>query len=193
MTATADSQHLTFSMRFAFGLALFFIIMVIYDQVFYWSTFEDYSFGYLVPLFAGYVVWDRWPVLKTYLFGTNEGHVDATTTPLMRITEAVMYCGLVLALLFFLLGGLLLASQGSSNLASLLMAVGLGGIILGLAFLVARQDTQGKHLSWKERMTFTFMFLFPALVWLVSAPMVMFLDTTLRVVLLEKVTVIVFN
>ncbi|MEM8549361.1 MAG: exosortase/archaeosortase family protein [Verrucomicrobiota bacterium] len=193
MTATAESQHLSFSMRFAFGLALFFVVLVIYDQVFYWSTFEDYSFGYLVPFFAGYVVWDRWPKLKSFLFGTNEGHIDAPITPLMRITEGVMYAGLVVALLFFLLGGLLHASQGISNQASLLMAVGLGGIILGLAFLVAREDTQGKRLSWKERMTFTFLFLFPALVWLVSAPMVMFLDNTVRVVLLEKVTIIVFN
>ncbi len=181
------------STKFAFFLALAFVGMVIYDQIYYWSTLEDYSFGYLVPIFVGYVVFDRWPKLRAMLFGKNEGHVDTPVTPLMRVTEIVMGLGLILSLVMFGLGGLILTSQGPSSQGSMMIAVGIGGIILGLAFLVAKEDTEGRKLSWKERLTFTFMFLFPALAWLVSAPMVMYLNSDVSLDLLEFVTVIVYN
>ncbi|MGE9292337.1 MAG: exosortase/archaeosortase family protein, partial [Puniceicoccales bacterium] len=175
-------------------LGLVFIGLVIYDQLFYWSTMEDYSFGYLVPIFVGYVIYDRWPKIRALLLGENDDQLTSTPPSLlMRVTELVFYLGLTMALLMFLLGGLILASQGPSNQGSMLMATGLGGIVLGLAFMVARDDSKGRILSWKERLGFTFLFLFPALAWLISAPMVMYMDSTVKLVLLEWVTKIVYT
>jgi len=193
MSDQNDLLSLPRSTQFAFVLGLAFVGMVIYDQIFYWSTMEDYSFGYLVPIFVGYVVFDRWPKLKALLFGENEGHTDTPVTPLMRVTEVVMGMGLVLSLLMYFFGGLILASQGATSQGSLMMAVGLGGIVLGLAFMVAKEDVKGRKLSWDERMTFTFLFLFPALAWLVSAPMVMYLNNDVAGELLKFVTIIVYN
>ncbi|MBC2594776.1 exosortase/archaeosortase family protein [Ruficoccus amylovorans] len=194
MPGKADFFSLPRTTQFAFWLGLVFVGLVIYDQLFYWSNMEDYSFGYLVPIFVAYVIYDRWPKVRALLLGENDSRL-ASTKPdwFMRTTEVVFYLGLTTALLMFLLGGLILASQGPSNQGSLLMAAGLGGIVLGLAFLVAREDTKGRILSWKERVGFTFLFLFPALAWLISAPMVMYMDSTVKLVLLEWVTKIVFS
>ncbi len=194
MPKKADFFSLPRSTQFAFWLGLLFVGLLIYDQYFYWSTMEDYSFGYLVPIFVGYVVYDRWPKIRALLLGENDDKLSSTKpTLLMRLTEVVFYLGLISALMMFLLGGLIRAAQGPSNQGSMLMAAGLGGIVLGLAFLVARDDTKGRTLSWKERLSFTFLFLFPALAWLISAPMVMYMDSTVKLVLLEWVTKIVYT
>ena len=31
-----------------------------------WSTRLDYAFGYLMPMFMAYVIWDRFPKIKIY-------------------------------------------------------------------------------------------------------------------------------
>ena len=194
MPKKADFFSLPRTTQFAFWLGLVFVGLVIYDQLFYWSNMEDYSFGYLVPIFVGYVVYDRWPKIRTLLLGENDDMLSSTKPSiLMRATEVVFYLGLLMALAMFLLGGLILASQGPSNQGSMLMAAGLSGIVLGLAFLVARDDAKGRVLSWKERLGFTFLFLFPALAWLISAPMVMYMDSTVKLILLKWVTHIVFT
>lgn len=48
-------------------LILGFALYTIWDQFFWWGTREDYSFGYLVPLFAAYVLYDRWPVIRSVM------------------------------------------------------------------------------------------------------------------------------
>ncbi|MFI5337703.1 MAG: exosortase, partial [Opitutales bacterium] len=44
----------------ALGLAGGFMAFVAWDQSHWWRVKEDYSFGWLVPLFTGYVIYDRW-------------------------------------------------------------------------------------------------------------------------------------
>jgi exosortase len=48
---------------FFFGLALAgcFMAFVAWDQSFWWRENENYSYGWLVPVFIGYVIFDRWP------------------------------------------------------------------------------------------------------------------------------------
>ena len=58
-------------------MLLGFAAFMVWDQLFWWGNREDYSFGYLVPLFAAYVVYDRWPVIRSYLFtGAKPGDAD---------------------------------------------------------------------------------------------------------------------
>lgn len=173
-------------------LLIGFLGFLIYDQQYYWRTKEDYSFGFLVPLFVGYVLFERWPQIKAYLLGTDSAQRSYFGGPLMTVTSIVFGLGLVVSLLAFALGGVLRV-QGPSNLASLLIAGGCGGIILGMVYFNTDEDVQGRRLAWKERTTVTLLFLFPALAWLVSAPLVMFMESTARVVLQEYVTTIVFS
>ena len=60
----------------AFGLLLLLVLFMIWDQFFWWQTNDEYSFGYLVPLFAAYVAYDRWPLIRGFLFGSSDGGSD---------------------------------------------------------------------------------------------------------------------
>ena len=62
----------------AFCLIFGFALYTAWDQFYWWGNREDYSFGYLVPLFAGYVLYDRWPVIRSYLF---LGHAPGQPAP----------------------------------------------------------------------------------------------------------------
>lgn len=175
------------------ALLLGFTAFVCYDQYYYWSTQAEYSFGYIVPLFVGFVLNERWPKIKGYLLGTDKSYIHAPRTGAATALEGLFGLGLVLALGLFMLGGAIRISQGPGNLASLLIAVGFGGIVLGLIFINSGTDAEGKSYALKSRLALTFLFLFPALVWLISAPMVMYLDSDVKLILMEWVSVIVFH
>ncbi len=55
--------------RFALILAVLFMAFISWDQMHWWNTREDYMFGFLVPLFVAYVIWDRWPKIYTLVMG----------------------------------------------------------------------------------------------------------------------------
>ena len=42
-----------------------------WDQWAIWSTKQDYTFGYLVPAFSLYVLWERWSALRPLLTGES--------------------------------------------------------------------------------------------------------------------------
>ncbi len=175
------------------ALVLAFAAFVCYDQYYYWSTQAEYSFGYIVPLFVGFVLNERWPQIKAYLLGTAENTTKAPRDGITILLEALFAVGLAASLGVFLLGGAIRISQGPGNLASLLVAAGFAGIFLGMAFFSGGEDAEKQSYSLWSRLGFTFLFLFPALVWLISAPMVMYLDSDVKLILMQWVSIIVFH
>tara|TARA_A100001015_G_scaffold53231_2_gene58370 strand:+ start:414 stop:1529 length:1116 start_codon:yes stop_codon:yes gene_type:complete len=174
------------------GLAGF----MIWDQVYWWGDRDDYSFGYLVPLFAAYVLYDRWPILSSYLFnGARPRESMAANTPgvLSRILGGVAVAGFLSSLLLYGIGALLRAVTGPQNPASLAIAAGFAGITLSTVFIISRTRADGQPVPLINRFSFVLLFLFPALIWLLSAPLVSVLETKVRVFLLTKVTIVVFN
>jgi membrane protease YdiL (CAAX protease family) len=63
--------HLTANVPSAFMAALLlggsFLLFVAWDQSHWWSQKEDYSFGWLVPLFVAYVLSDRGVLKRLWL------------------------------------------------------------------------------------------------------------------------------
>jgi hypothetical protein len=41
--------------------------ILIWDQLGWWTTDEEYHFGFLIPLFAGFVFMERWPAIRSIL------------------------------------------------------------------------------------------------------------------------------
>ncbi len=175
------------------GLALF----MVWDQFYWWGNREDYSFGYLVPLFAAYVLYDRWPVIRSYMFcghapGEAPGPVVAGrgATPLFELLAMlVFFTGAGL----YAIGALLRSVTGPQNPASLAIAVGFGGVFLSTVFIFTKDSADGTPMPLKQRLALTALFLFPAMIWMLSAPLVSVLETKVRVFLLTKVTIVVFN
>ena len=175
-----------------------FAVYMIWDQSFWWGDREDYSFGYLVPFFVIYVLYDRWSVIRSYLYhGDRSGDLPSMESEgkqsLVRVLEYVAMSGFCVALLMFLLGALLRSVSGPQNPVSLAIAIGFCGILLSSVFIMSREHINGEPMSLRSRLGLTFLFLFPALIWLLSAPLMAGFEKAIRVFLLTKVTIVVFN
>lgn len=174
-----------------------FAVFMVWDQFHWWGELEDYSFGYLVPLFSAFVVYDRWPIIRSYLFfgkGPDEVLPDAQPSP----DSSTFLEWLALAVFtgsagLYAIGALLRSVTGPQNPASLAIAAGFAGIALSIIFIFTKQSANGKPMALKQRLALTFLFLFPVLIWLISAPLVSVLENKIKLFLLTKVTIIVFN
>jgi len=185
-----------------FGLMLAATAYVIWQQSFFWSHREDYSFGYLVPLFVAYVVFmDRWESIRGYLTGEA---ADAAENPAYKLRpkdsagaiplfEGLALLGLAVGLLFIGFGAFHRAVSGPHDRGVFAVSLGLAAFILSMAFLISDADARGRFYTLASRFKFTFIFLFPALIWLVSSPMLYGLEKTIQILLLEKVTIIVYH
>ena len=81
----------------ALGIAAGFFAFVAWDQSYWWREKADYSFGWLVPIFALYVVRERWPQILAALSACAAAGVRArrarekfcsTLSPLSRSSSA---------------------------------------------------------------------------------------------------------
>ncbi|MFP4260155.1 MAG: exosortase/archaeosortase family protein [Opitutales bacterium] len=174
-----------------------FALYLVWDQLHWWGNREDYSFGYLVPLFVAYVIYDRWPKIRGLLgHGADEDDLagqqvnDSKWLPLL---EGLAFAAGFVCILLFGTGALIRAATGPQDTASLVLAGSFAGLVLSTLFIFAKERADGRPLSLRARIGLTLLFLFPALIWMLSAPMVSFLETKVRVFLLSKVTVIVFG
>ena len=169
---------------------------MIWDQVYWWNNRDDYSFGFLVPLFALYVLYERRSLIIEYLTRYHEESVEDSQESKDFLTQAIniFFIGVFTsgAILFFL-GALIRIATTPQNPASLAIAMGFSMILLATAFIFSEETLEGSKLSIRERFSFMMLFLFPALIWLVSAPLVSVLETKVRVFLLTQVTIIVFS
>ena len=171
---------------------------MVWDQFFWWSNNEDYSFGFLVPFFVGYVVYMRWPIVRSYLFcGAPPGQpaqltrVAPSTTG--RAVEWVFTVILLGSLALYGLGMLVRMATGPEHFASLAVALSFFGLLLSSVFIFSKETVAGDPIGIGARMDLVLLFVFPGLIWLLSAPMLPVIDNALRVFLMEKVTVVVFG
>ncbi len=181
---------------FACLLLIGFAGFMVWDQFYWWGSLDDYSFGYLVPFFAAYILYDRWPILSGYLFhGAQPGKVmpEASAGILSRLLGGLAVAGFMASLLLYGVGALLRSVTGPQNPASLAIAAGFAGITFSLVFIMSKTRADGKTMPLGNRLSLVMLFLFPALIWLLSAPLVSVLETKIRVTLLTQVTIIVFN
>jgi exosortase/archaeosortase family protein len=179
------------------GFALF----LVWDQWRWWSTKEDYAFGYLVPLFVGYVVWDRWPALHRRFRDTSAG---CPPRWLRRVLALLAASGLILGGALFALGAFYRAGAGASQPGSLALAAGFAIGALSLVYLSAAGSSpllaspaDSRKSPWRavgnsREVRIVALFVFPTLVWVISAPLVAALERSLSVFLLQKVTAVVF-
>lgn len=203
MSETSENysfKNLLSSQIAAAFILLGFAALMIWDQVFWWVKNEDYSFGFLVPFFVGYVLCHRWPVIRSYLFRGVKPDQSPTSGPSSvsspagtRALEWLAVVGFLASLSLFAIGMMIRMATGPQNPASLAIALSFSGLLLSSVFIFTKETVDGKPMSLKARLSVTLLFVFPALIWLLSAPMVAVLDNKIRVFLMNKVTVVVFG
>ena len=90
MTFNATLQRYRIQLLFIIPLFVALYFRIIPDMVKQWAQDDNYSHGFLVPLIAGYFLWQRWPELK-----------DKIVTP-SNLGLAVIILGLLQLLLGWL-------------------------------------------------------------------------------------------
>ncbi|MDR2863380.1 MAG: exosortase/archaeosortase family protein [Puniceicoccales bacterium] len=161
--------------------------VVIGEQWILWGTRVDYSFGYLVPFFCLYVLYDRWPQIKEILFAEKKEPVPPPP-PCSKLWDVPVFIVLFTGLLIFGLGASMRIVNGPNIPATYLNTGGFTILFLGIAWLLSEKNTNGRALSFKERLDFLALFVFPALVWIISGPFHYFVDTRVKIHLLGMVT-----
>ena len=109
---------------------------------------------------------------------------------LVQILALVMVVG---GLGSFLLGVLYRAMEGQNLITSNLLAFGYANLLLGGAYLYLDRRRDGRPIPFLERWHLALLFLFPAVIWMLSVPMFHALHKTISTFLMNKVAVVVFH
>jgi exosortase/archaeosortase family protein len=197
----------------ALGLGVGFLAFVAWDQSHWWRVKQDYSFGWLVPLFVIFVIYDRWPKIAAALSGCAAAGSPRAMGWQKWVLRLLVGAALAFGVLMFLLGSFYRAGAGTSQPGTLAITMGAAAILLPLLFVNAPEpggagpvisgsaaepaapESGGQKMRPgifdDARVRLAALFLFPALVWLVSAPMVSAVETQLNLMLLRKVVTVV--
>lgn len=195
------STQLSREAKCVFILLILSALFLIWDQLYWWETIAEYSFGYIVPILAGYILWERWPKIKAILFGLNTStsgentfwkKVEHKYPALVSIFEILALLVIVAGLFFFWGGSLVRAAQGHRVGASLAIASSFGCIALAGIFLISKYAAKKTIIPIGQRIQLTSLFLFPSFVWILSIPIIDELQRKLSLFLLDKVTSVVF-
>ncbi|AHF91475.1 exosortase [Opitutaceae bacterium TAV5] len=175
-------------------VAAAFMGFIAWDQSHWWRLKEDYGFGWLVPAFVAFVVYDRWPRIKTAAAACMAPDSPRATGG-ARITLGVVFTlSALFGILLFFAGAFYRAGAGASYPGTLAITLGSAGILFALLFLntPATPSARPSRLLDDARVQLLALFVFPVLVWLVSAPMVSVVENNLSLFLLNRVTSVVF-
>ncbi len=190
MTTVVPAPFLT-----ALLLGAGYLSFVAWDQSWWWRQKEDYSFGWLVPCFVAFVVYDRWPRITAALRACAAPGSPRAAGGAGRFLVAAVYVTLAGGVALFALGTLYRAGAGASQPGTLAISLGAAALLLTTFFLQAPvpegPPTPAAGLSADARLRLAALFVFPALVWLVSAPMVSVVENDLSLFLLRLVSRIV--
>ncbi len=185
---------LTLPFWLAILLSAGFMAFVAWDHSHWWTNREDYGFGWLVPIFVLYVVHDRWARIAGAV-ADSRGPESPRVTGWKKWSLGTVVGGMMLGgALMFLLGAFYRAGAGPSHPGSLALSLGTGAIGLSLLFVNAPEAASTRRSGFRAdaRVKLVGLFMFPALVWLVSAPMVSVIENQLSLFLLNKVISVVF-
>lgn len=178
---------------FVVVLILSLAAFMVWDQSYWWDSRDDYSFGYLVPLFALFVIYDRKEAIIDFITQADSNKENNEKTESLWIFNLVALSCFIAGSLLYLVGGLLRAATMPQNPATLAISMGFALVLLSSIFIFSSETIYGDKMLLKNRLKLTFLFLFPALIWLISAPLVSVLETKIRVFLLTQVTIVVFS
>ena len=180
----------------ALAVAFAFMGFLAFDQAHWWRLKADYAFGWLVPVFVGYVIAIRWPRVKGIV---SAGHSSPLPRWLKATATLAAGASLVLGLGCFLLGALYRSASGPTQPGSFALAVGNALILLGMVYFNTPDGGGervgpgiGAALRADGRLRVASLFLFPALIWILSAPLASAVENSISLFLLHKVVAVVF-
>src|SRR5213595_3298494 len=96
-------------------LGALFLVFVASDQSHWWRVKQDYTFGWLVPLFVMFVVHDRWGKIIAALNACTAAHSPRAAGGQKWLLGFAVSVALLFGVFMFLLGAFFRASSGPSQ------------------------------------------------------------------------------
>ncbi len=170
-------------------IVLLLILIETLSLKYVWSNRVDYSFGYIMPMFCLYVLYDRWNDIFGFFNKSPEGSSSGFLQVLANLFfGSMLFCGALTFIFFAILKG------GSSNPASSAvfpMTFGFSFLFYAMSYFASSKNIRGEVMGLKQRLTFASLFIFPAFAWIISAPIFSTVENTISLFLLSKVALIV--
>ena len=198
MSRTLSQLRSEIPVRFLAVLAVasgFFVFLTI-DQMHWWQLKPDYAFGWLVPVLVLFVVFDRGKKLREIFKPAGPSPLPRWAKAAASLAAGALFAG---GLLFFLLGALYRAGSGATQPGSLALAMGFSGVLLGMVYFNVPPGCIGplagaEKAGWRRdaQLRGVALFVFPALIWMLSAPLVTAVENAVSLFLLRKVVTVVF-
>ena len=175
-------------------LAVGFMAFTAWDQSYWWRLREDYRYGWLVPLFIAYLIYDRWPQVVAQA-RPAEGAVADTIGGKpwsARLAPLAAALSLVGGGTLFLAGAFYKTAAGTTHLSTFAITLGMAGTVLAAIYFLAPTSADSLQQRVNDRRRMVRLFLFPTLIWLLSAPLLSSIENNLNLFLMRQVTSSVF-
>ena len=150
---------------------------------------EDYLFGFLALPFAGFVLSERWGRIQELLKGSGDCEAGDSVSKVWDYLAILVFMG---ALLAVVLGALIRWSQGHSQPASFLWSFAFPAMVFSSVWLFAKVNAE-ELISKQGRWELMGLLAFPSLVWLLSTPVLSFIEKQVSLFLLRQVVTVVFT
>jgi len=165
------------------------IVSVTLSLMYVWNTRVDYTFGYLMPVFCLYVLFDRNDRIFYFFALKPEGEAKGIAVFLANMLfGSMLFCGMLVFLLFSIIKGI---SNNPASSSVFPMTFGFSFAFFALAYFAAAKNSAGEIMGFGQRLGFAKLFIFPAFAWIISAPMFQSLESAVSVFLLSKVANVV--
>lgn len=153
-----------------------------------WSKRLDYSFGYLMPIFMAYVVWDRLPKIEKYYQNSPSKH----SSKFAEFFGDFFYGSMaVCGFLSFLLFAIVYSIARGTTVPLFGLSFAFAFAFYGLAYFAGSKNLAGENMTAADKIKFANFFVFPAFAWMIASPLFNSWETLISGYLLSKVAIIV--
>lgn len=164
-----------------------------WNQAYWWTALEENWFGWLTPVFSAFVLFDRRTRIVAAWNACGAPGSPRAAGWRRAVLDAVPACGFALGVIAFLAGSFHRAGAGPGMKGTFIVSVGVAFVLLFLPWLAAPRSPSPAPAGFGDdaRRKLCSLLVFPAAVWLLSAPLVSVIDGQLSVFLLNPLIVLV--
>ena len=198
MKILSEIKKLPLSVKFFSFASALMALSVCKVLSFTWSNRQDYSFGYLTPIFVLYVLWIRKDKIREYFLpkvncSVSRSNRCVNVGGFEFVCNLFFWAMLACALVVYISSGFMLYITGNLGAPSFAMTMGFVFSIFAMVYLSSATDANGVRKPVSERLLFVSHFVFPCFIWLVAAPMFGVIEELISLKLLSIVAVVDFT
>jgi exosortase/archaeosortase family protein len=175
------------------ALGIAFMGYAIWNQAHWWTALEENWFGWLTPAFTAFVLYERRARIVAAWNACGAPGSPHVAGWRRAVLNAVVACGFAFGLIAFLAGSFHRAGAGPSFKGTFLASVGVAAILMFLPWLAAPRSPMPASTGFAgdSRRRLCALLVFPATVWLLSAPLVSVVESRLSLLLLNPMIALV--